>query len=67
MRQPDAVVVGRAPHPGVGGDRHAQLARHLVGRLLGERRVTRDVKGHLEAQPVVGPFEHPPGERLEVR
>ena len=34
VRQPDAVVVRRAPDPR-GGDGDAQLARHLVGRALG--------------------------------
>ena len=65
VREPDAVVVRRAPHPRVRGDGHAELARHLVRRLLGERRVAGDVEGHLEAQPVV--VEHAAGEGLEVR
>ena len=65
MREPDAVVVRGAPHPGVRGDGHAELARDLVRRLLGERRVAGDVERHLEAQPVV--VEHAAGEGLEVR
>ncbi len=66
MREPDAVVVRRAPHPGVGGDGDAQLARHLVGRALRERRVAGDVERHLETEQVVVLVEAAAGERLEV-
>ena len=66
VRQPDAVVVGRAPHPGVRGDRHAELAGHLVGGLLRERRVAGDVEGHLEGEQVVGGVDLAAGEGLEV-
>ena len=53
VHEPDAVVVGRAPHAGVRGHGHAELARHLEGRLLGELGVAGDVEGHLEAEHVV--------------
>ena len=67
MRHTDAVVVGRAPHPGVRGDRDPELAGHLVGRLLRERRVAGHVEGHLERRPVVGGVDLAAGERLELR
>ena len=53
VHQPDAVVVGGAPHPGVGGDGQAELAGHLEGRLLREGRVAGDVEGDLEAEHLV--------------
>ena len=53
VHQPDAVVVGRTPHPGVRGDRDAELAGHLEGAPLRELRVAGDVEGHLEAEHVV--------------
>ena len=52
VHEPDAVVVGRAPDAGVGGDRDAELAGHLERGLLGEGRVAGDVEGHLEAEHV---------------
>ena len=52
VHQPDAVVVGRAPHAGVGGDGEAEVAGELEGRLLGEGRVAGDVEGELEAEHV---------------
>ena len=66
MRQPDAVVVRGAPDPGVGRHRHTQLAGHLVGDLLRERRVAGDVEGHLEAEHVVGGVDVPPREAAEL-
>lgn len=51
--QADAVVARRAPDPGVGGDRHAELTGGLERGLLRERRVARDVERQLEAQHVV--------------
>lgn len=53
VHQADAIVVGGAPHPGVGGDGDAQFAGHLEGGLLGEGGVARDVEGELEAEHVV--------------
>ena len=51
--EPDAVVVGGAPHAGVGGHRRAELAGHLERGPLREGRVAGDVEGHLEAEHVV--------------
>ena len=66
VHQPDAVVVGGAPHPGVGGDGQAQLAGHLERRLLRERRVACDVEGDLEPEHVIGgvPAEERPEGRV---
>src|SRR5262249_6559544 len=60
VHEPDAVVGGDLPYPGVGGDRHAQFTRHLEGCLLREVRAgRRDVEGHLEAEHVVAAAEVP--------
>ncbi len=53
VHQPDAVVAGRAPHTGVRGHRHTELAGHLEGRLLREGGVAGHVEGELEAEHVV--------------
>ena len=66
VHQPDAVVVGRAPHARVRRHRDAELARDLERLLLGERRVARDVERHLEAEHVVGGAEAAVDEGAEV-
>jgi hypothetical protein len=53
VHEPDAVVAGGAPDPGVGRDGDAQVPGDLEGRLLGEGRVAGDVEGELEAEHVV--------------
>jgi hypothetical protein len=67
VHQPDVVVVCRAPYAGVRGDRHAELARDLERRLLGELGVARDVERHVEAEHVAAATEPPVDEALEVR
>ena len=66
VHEPDAVVVGRAPHAGVRRHRHAELARDLERRLLRELRVAGDVERHLEAEHVAAAAEAPVDEALEV-
>ena len=51
--QPDAVVVGRAPHAGVRRHPQAELAGGLERALLGELRIAGDVEGQLQPEHVV--------------
>ena len=68
VHEPDAVVSGDLPDPGVGGDRYVKVTRHLEGRLLREVRAGwRDVEGHLEAEHVIAAGEVPADEVTELR
>ena len=68
VHPPNARVQGDPVHPGMGGDRHAHLPRHLERGLLRERRVvTGDVEGDREPEHVALAVEPAHVEVAELR
>ncbi len=65
VHEPDALVGGYLPDPGVRRHRHVQVPGHLEGRLLREVRAGgRHVEGHLEAEHVGAAAREPPGDEV---
>src|SRR5258708_21303426 len=49
VHQTDAIIVGSAPHTGMGRHRQVEVTRNLKCGLFGECRVTGDIESKLHA------------------
>ena len=65
--QPDAVIVGGAPHSGVSRHGKAEVARGFEGAVFRKGGVTGDIEGKLHAQHIAAPVNAPLDEVGELR